>query len=438
MAQVSFSSNSNTAEELRSKCIDKLADITDEVDEEVDKLSAAKEGDEQILQICELLREYQNRYNKKDTECTEALFLGLYAEIKSSIENALKKCPTYQESHTRLITDEVEPVKKEAKAKDPLVIDDTKEKTQQAKEDHVMSEKSEGSNGAGSPDGQNDSELFQTAISTNRLGSPTPLAAQNEVDDPGTSVKEQTIACAPSNLGHSKGKESGDHQKDSSQDSDQASCDPKGKPESQDLENGELSAGGPAPPDEPPLSNGLSPEHGPHTLQVSHLAGDASPVNVSSLTGKQPNHGQPFQQEGSTSPETDAHSQEAGEPFTANSLLGSTSLGTGLPPDPAPDSENGVTSLQLAQTPEGEPEMTGIKVYIIIGVIVLAIILLCTLLFKYACLRGYFSDKKKKKRQMIQEELDRLMNSPSIFDEKNMYLSYTYLEKPYEEYIYEY
>ncbi|SBT02873.1 PIR Superfamily Protein [Plasmodium ovale curtisi] len=350
MAQVTFSSNNNTEEELREKCIEKLADIIDEVNGKVDKLRVAKEGDEQFLQICGQLSEYQNRYNKKDTECTEAVFLGLYEGIKSSIGNALKKCTSYQESIRKLVPEEKEPGKKETLAEDQLGKDGTKEKTQQAKGDQVMSERNVASNGAGSP-------------------------VQNEVDDPGTSVKEQTIASAPSNLGNSKGKGSGGHQKAPSQDSDQASCDPKKEPESRDLDNGKLPAGGPAPTDGQPLSNGLSPEHGSHPLQVSHLAGDASPG--------------------------------AREPFTANSLLGSTSSGPGLPPDPVPDSENGVASLQLLQTPEGESELTGIKI-------------------------------EKKKRQMIQEELDRLMNSPSIFDEKNMYLPNTHLEKSYEEYRYEY
>ncbi|SBT58484.1 hypothetical protein POVWA1_087990 [Plasmodium ovale wallikeri] len=46
--------------------------------------------------------------------------------------------------------------------------------------------------------------------------------------------------------------------------------------------------------------------------------------------------------------------------------------------------------------------------------------------------------KKKKKRQRIQDELDRLMYSPSIFDEKNIYLPYTQLENSYYFNEYEY
>ncbi|SBS84770.1 PIR Superfamily Protein [Plasmodium ovale curtisi] len=78
-----------------------------------------------------------------------------------------------------------------------------------------------------------------------------------------------------------------------------------------------------------------------------------------------------------------------------------------------------------------------IKTYIIIILVILAIILFTILLFKYACLRGYFSKKKKKKRQRIQEELDRIMYSPSIFDEKNMYLPYSRLENSYNDIAYE-
>ncbi|SBT33182.1 PIR Superfamily Protein [Plasmodium ovale wallikeri] len=80
---------------------------------------------------------------------------------------------------------------------------------------------------------------------------------------------------------------------------------------------------------------------------------------------------------------------------------------------------------------------TSIKLYVIIILVILAIILLSILLFKYACLRGHFSKKKKKKRQRIQEELDRIMYSPSIFNEKNMYLPYTRLENSYNDIAYE-
>ncbi|SBT31174.1 PIR Superfamily Protein [Plasmodium ovale wallikeri] len=78
-----------------------------------------------------------------------------------------------------------------------------------------------------------------------------------------------------------------------------------------------------------------------------------------------------------------------------------------------------------------ESEGTSFKTYIIIILVILAVILLSLLLFKYACLRGYFSKKKKKKRQRIQEELDRIMYSPSIFDDNNIYLAYTRLEDSY-------
>lgn len=52
-------------------------------------------------------------------------------------------------------------------------------------------------------------------------------------------------------------------------------------------------------------------------------------------------------------------------------------------------------------------------------------------------MRGYFLKKKKKKRQRIQQELDRIMYSTSIFDEKNMYLSYSRLQNSYYDILYE-
>ncbi|SBT36747.1 PIR Superfamily Protein [Plasmodium ovale wallikeri] len=90
-----------------------------------------------------------------------------------------------------------------------------------------------------------------------------------------------------------------------------------------------------------------------------------------------------------------------------------------------------------SHTSNTESQEIPIKTYIIIILVILAIILFTILLFKYACLRGYFSKKKKKKRQRIQEELDRIMYSPSIFDEKNMYLPYSRLENSYNDIEYE-
>ncbi|SBT57380.1 PIR Superfamily Protein [Plasmodium ovale wallikeri] len=454
MAQVSFSSNSNTEEERKEKCIEKLADITDEVDEKVHKLSAAKQGDEQFLQICAQLREYQDRYNKRDTECTDSVFLGLYANIKSSIGNALKKCTVYQESLNKLVPGEKEPEKKETLAEDQLRKDGTKEKTQHAKGDQVMSERNVGSNGVEhldnnklqildqdnghgerTPDGNKDSELSQTAKPTNSLGTPNPIATPNQVDSHDSNGAEDTVASGESTEVNSSKGELGDYQKNSSQHSATAGSGPKGEPGAQDLNSVQESTDGPAKTD----AQKLSPELG-LPQQEDSLTGSDAPVdaelraNVQPHTDESVQPGQSLDQRsqrekssdsipiisspgasdeyvgiGSSTRGTASYSREATPLITANTLMGSTSSGPGPPPDLAQDPVKSVTGPQLAQTPEGESEMTGIKI-----------------------------KKKKRKRQMIQEELDRLMNSPSIFDEKNMYLSYTYLEKPYEEYIYEY
>ncbi|SBT02717.1 PIR Superfamily Protein [Plasmodium ovale curtisi] len=93
--------------------------------------------------------------------------------------------------------------------------------------------------------------------------------------------------------------------------------------------------------------------------------------------------------------------------------------------------ENNINIEDIKSSLHTESEKISIKTYIIIILVVLAIILLSLLLFKYACLRGYFSKKRKKKRQRIQDELDRIMYSPSIFDEHNMYLPYVRLENSY-------
>ncbi|SBT00982.1 PIR Superfamily Protein, partial [Plasmodium ovale curtisi] len=410
MAQVTFSSNNNTEEELREKCIEKLADIIDEVNGKVDKLRVAKEGDEQFLQICGQLREYQNPYNKKDTECTEAVFLGLYEGIKSSIGNALKKCTSYQESIRKLVPEEKEPGKKETLAEDQLGKDGTKEKTQQAKGDQVMSERNVASNGVEhlddnklqildqdnghgerTPDRHKDSELSQTAMPTNSLGTPNLVATQNQVDAHDNNGAEDTVASGESTEVNSAIGELDEYQKNSSQQSTAASSGLKGEPGAQDLNNVQESTEGSAKTD----AQKLSPELG-IPQQEGSLTERGDPADAELRTGVQPHIGEPMQpgqsldqqsQRDKTSDSvpiilspgasdeqpgigssilgTASDSREATPLVTANNLVGSASSGLGPGPGPpsevTPDPVKSVTDLQLAQTPVGESEGIGIK-----------------------------------------------------------------------------
>ncbi|SBS93260.1 PIR Superfamily Protein [Plasmodium ovale curtisi] len=65
-----------------------------------------------------------------------------------------------------------------------------------------------------------------------------------------------------------------------------------------------------------------------------------------------------------------------------------------------------------------------IKTYITIGLSILGFILLLTFLIKFTAFGRIFSKKKKKNRQTIQEELHRIMYSPSSLEEQNIYMSY--------------
>ncbi|SBS95083.1 PIR Superfamily Protein, partial [Plasmodium ovale curtisi] len=79
-------------------------------------------------------------------------------------------------------------------------------------------------------------------------------------------------------------------------------------------------------------------------------------------------------------------------------------------------------------TIETKPTINSLKMYITIGLSILGFLLLLIPLFKFSPLGSRFSKKKKKKRQEIQEELERMIYSPSNFNENNMYLSYAHLE----------
>ncbi|SBT47343.1 PIR Superfamily Protein [Plasmodium ovale wallikeri] len=65
-----------------------------------------------------------------------------------------------------------------------------------------------------------------------------------------------------------------------------------------------------------------------------------------------------------------------------------------------------------------------IKIYIIIGLSILGSILLLILFMKFTTLGRIFSKKKKNNKQDIQEELNRIMYSPSSLEEQNIYLPY--------------
>ncbi|SBT01384.1 PIR Superfamily Protein [Plasmodium ovale curtisi] len=65
-----------------------------------------------------------------------------------------------------------------------------------------------------------------------------------------------------------------------------------------------------------------------------------------------------------------------------------------------------------------------IKTYITIGLSILGFILLLIFLIKFTAFGRIFSKKKKNNRQIIQEELHRIMYSPSSLEEQNIYMSY--------------
>ncbi|SBT82976.1 PIR protein [Plasmodium ovale] len=142
--------------------------------------------------------------------------------------------------------------------------------------------------------------------------------------------------------------------------------------------------------------------------------------------------------------ESNGLSPPSGMPLLPEQLL---THGKSLPDEESPPGESssseGLSSDSVQAPPAPQPlhhsqsEEIPVKTYIIIILVILAIILLSILLFRYACMRGYFIKKKKKKRQRIQQELDRIMYSTSIFDEKNMYLSYSRLQNSYYDILYE-
>ncbi|SBT73057.1 PIR protein [Plasmodium ovale] len=81
-----------------------------------------------------------------------------------------------------------------------------------------------------------------------------------------------------------------------------------------------------------------------------------------------------------------------------------------------------------SSTTEAEPAISSLKMYVTIGLSIVGFLLLLILLFKFTPLGSRFNKNKKKKRREIQEELERMMYSPSYFNENNMYLSYAHLE----------
>ncbi|SBT73465.1 PIR protein [Plasmodium ovale] len=497
MVHVIYDVTANGGGNRGDECFEILSTIQSTAESKIAELNKTKETEGNFLEKCRDLDEYLKNYNKDNKDCYEGEFTFIYESVKYTINEEIGKSTNYskcieklkakkqgqvgEEDATKKSDKEMqdsEVVPPEERSQSILSSDRGSEETEHSGKDELSDQEQREHQKLDAANQKITLEPSENGTPLHSSGMPNEEESQNQVDAHGSSGAKDTVASGKSAALNSANNELGDHQRTSSQGGALAIANPKEAPSAQGLDNGELSSAGLAKPDEPAskdvltVPDGPPPDsqespllHRPSCLRASTGTGESSPLSFELITNVQSHTDCPIQQKGqeleqkaqqeqssdhvpaltelpsstdhvhphtgSSSFGTSTDSRGATPPVT-NNLEGGTDSGLGS------SQENSFTQLPMLQTPEGESDRSSIKMYIIIGVIIFAVILLFILLFKYAWLRGYFSKKKKKKRQMIQEELDRLMYSPSIFDEKNMYLPYTQLDNLYYENEYEY
>ncbi|SBT52317.1 PIR Superfamily Protein [Plasmodium ovale wallikeri] len=496
MVHVIYDVTANGGGNRGDECFEILSTIQSTAESKIAELDKTNESEGNFLEKCKDLDEYLKNYNKDNKDCYEGEFTFIYESVKYTINEEIGKSTNYSKCIEKLKPkkqDQVGPedaTKKSDKEKQDSEVSPPEGRSQSLLSSDKRSEETERLGKHKLPDQEQteDQELDaanqQITLEPSENGIPPHSSgvlneeeSQNQVDAHGSSDAKDTVASGKSTAANSASNELGDHQR-TSQDGTLATADPKEAPSAQGLDSGELSSAGLAKPDEPAskdvltVPDGPPPDsqespllHRPSCLRASTGTGESPPVCVELITNVQSHTDCPIQQKGQELEQKAQQEQSSDHvlaltelpsstdhvhPHTGSSSFGTSTDSRGATPlvrnnlEGGTDSglgssqENSFMQLPMLQTPEGESDRSSIKMYIIIGVIIFAVILLFILLFKYAWLRGYFSKKKKKKRQMIQEELDRLMYSPSIFDEKNMYLPYTQLDNLYCENEYEY
>ncbi|SBT73646.1 hypothetical protein, conserved [Plasmodium ovale] len=405
---VTFSSQSKG-----KTCTDEYSEIDPDDDKKLEVVNETDEKDSTFLQKCSVLKQYLVSYNEKYKHCFNSEAAVYFLANREMINTALTRCTRYEKLQETL---------ERGKEKEVITEKELGEKhTQQ--EDLAVGTVSSGKEGE--PTAECKEEICKTPHSREQIQEETKEIGGEEPDSRG----DKDIAGSPQepvpvdNSLSTNPDQSGHENHPSEADSEGITDTDAPGHETYHSINA---------PDE--VTESLTFLHRKHPVQIifSEVAGSTlarePPREMKQTFENVPSTGEssPLPEVASQKEPKNKEGKQLSPELSQESTSEQISLHTGL-------AHNGILLI-----PQEGPGTNPIKMYIIIILVILAIVLLSILIFKYAYLRGYISKKKKKKRQRIQDELDRLMCSPSIFDEKNIYLPYTQLENSYYFNEYEY
>ncbi|SBT00254.1 PIR Superfamily Protein [Plasmodium ovale curtisi] len=446
MATVHVVSISSPDKSRRDKCISVLSDIQSTVTTKIAELHSTEEEDEKFVKICQYLGDYLDFYEEGIEECYENGFSYLYETIISLLKDELSKSPKYKKCIQKLASEEKEHhnpkyeendlLKEENPFKDAIIklqkeikeifkksensldtehlttqelleVDQKNDYTREAEDIQVPSESLQGI--TTSPNATGTISETSQIMDVGRDSQKTQMiearveSTSNNIVDAGTGVQKsdllqssshttsdrQDVVNVPNlkNSGLSTPESFPSHELESI--TEKKSCNEEETSSVEDPAKCQRS-GSFEPADTEKLS---------HIQKTGDINQPLKPSSEEQASTGSTSHTNLFQssdaiQEHRNKAELQIH-ENHNEQITRNSQI-ITNVDEDI------SLINTYTDSTIPSTPAEEPVFT--------------------------TLGRRFSKKKKKKRQEIQEELERIMYSPSNFNENNMYLSYAHLE----------
>ncbi|SBT57688.1 PIR Superfamily Protein [Plasmodium ovale wallikeri] len=465
--------NDNSENDRKEKCFELLADIQSTIDVKIAELNKTQNGDERFVQICRDLGKYLDDHNKEIKDCNYGNFTYIYEIIKSLLKDELAKSTNYINCIDQLTSEKKNQIEKENKADvaQRAGEDGIPQLRDPVKEDPAKSQCADGpcntehsGNQAGDSrnkdnlgkDGEGSSHHIpgssELSESSDKLVPFNPVLSAREVDSVSSHTGQEGTKSAVHVAGNHGAEESHTGSIVSLQGRTHQGSYPNGDTHAQGSGKGRDLSGDAQAESE---TNVSPPTSGEETLTDQSLSLVTSSTSLQELDGsilqlgtKRPHDHLPLSV--ATLPVAQPLQDEKPSPTQEklSSQLGLHEVKRKSDEEDEPQKEKSQEQINSQaentlnvengdlSTPMQEQEITSFKTYLIIILASLGVMLLSILLIKFTSLGRYFRRKKNEKRQKMREELDRIMYTPSNFEEDNIYLSYSQPE--YSSYYAEY
>ncbi|SBT02413.1 PIR Superfamily Protein [Plasmodium ovale curtisi] len=474
MVDVTFLQIDNSDQERKDRCFSVLSDIERTINE-IAKLDNTERDRPVLLQKCKELSEHLSDYYKIKTECYDSGFSYHRDYIRNSIHKDLMKCSNYERLKILALFTKEEIAKRFKINEQGKVEDEEVELTRSVKEGittpvctkepcNTENLQNQGQDGIIQDHQSKDRdasvqltpESSQTAEALNTLVSPSPKSSQSETSDLSILSGKEPTAKLAHVARHDGMGELPSNPSDSLQGRTHANSGPNGDSDATGLGNSNnLQVGLPDPslPETqyvaPSSFQNAAATTGPghesghinHTSQTQEgdtvsvpTSAEATPtVQSASVVPTLSHETQPDSQVNSVYSSATSNERDG---QTYSSQITAESADRHPPVTALNVGADGANDADLS-LPKDEQETSSIKTYVIIIVASFAAVMLSAFLIKFTPVRNYFNKNRKTKRQTIQEELDRIMYSPSNFEEDRIYLSYSHPESSFYDVQYE-